>query len=284
MPNTQKSHMINRLPLTGAALKKPLDLAQTGMPAADSIHDVTDVKPKAGRPAFQIVHTVEVDAYEKTSPAINMAKLLRTTKAPSAAAVASALKAKPPKGDNYVGKDRKAAKLSKANAKLEKFTDLKKLIESLTKQAVMVNHKPKITTAPTSGRVKEEERNVSVKAFLYAASQEADGDYHLVFGRDPSLTPEMYMTAEVSGLPPKNDPKFDFKDLSAARKAFKDYFRANLPGTTYDFYRPPRPVQIEGSLFWDASHAQGTRPGPQSLKSRMPVIWEIHPITSIKLG
>ena len=285
MPNAKKSHMIAMLPLTGARLKKPLDLARPGMPSGDSIHDVTEVKPVAGRPAFQILHTTEVDAYEATPTAKKVTKLLKTQKAPSAAAIAAAVKAAPPIGDNYQGSDRKSAKLSKANAKLEKFTDLQKLIASLPKQPVMLNHKPKITTAATSGRVKEEQRNVSVKAFLFAASRENDNDFHLIVGRDPNLTPETYMTMEISGLPPQNNPNFDLKDLSAARKSFKDYFgEAHLPGFAYDFYHPPRPVQIEGSLFWDATHAQGTRPGPQSLKSRMPVIWEVHPVTSIKLG
>ena len=50
---------------------------------------------------------------------------------------------------------------------------------------------------------------------------------------------------------------------------------------TYDFYDPPIPIQVEGSLFFDMSHATGQRPGPQSLKSRMPTIWEVHPISSI---
>jgi len=283
MPNSPKPQIIEMLPLTGAALKKPLDLARTGMPAAGSIHDVTELKPKAGRPAFRILHTTELDTYETTPPATKVPQLLRTKKARSAAAVAAALKAAPPTGDNYLGSARMAAKLSKANAKLEKFADLKKLIDSLPKQTVMENHKPKIDTGPKFGRVKEEQRNVSVKAFLYAASREADNDFHLIVGRDPKLTPEMYMTMEVSGLPPKNNAAFDFKDLKAARSAFKAYFGANLPGFTYDFYHPPRPVQIEGSLFWDATHATGSRPGPPSLKSRMPVIWEVHPVTSIKL-
>jgi hypothetical protein len=280
MPNLQKHQMIQKLPLTGAALKKPLDLARAGMPAGDAIHNVTQVQAKAGRPAFQILHTTETDSYEKAAPKV--AALLKTTKAPSSAAVASALKPAPT-GDNFGGKDRKDAKLSKATAKSkETFTDLQKLIASLPAQTAMVNHKPKIGTGPTSGRVKEEERNVSIKAFLYAASREADNDFHLIVGRDPKLTPETYMTMEVSGLPPQN-PKYDVADLKAARKAFKDYFGANLPGLAYDFYHPPRPVQIEGSLFWDATHAKGTKPGPPSLKSKMHVIWEVHPITSIKL-
>jgi hypothetical protein len=87
------------------------------------------------------------------------------------------------------------------------------------------------------------------------------------------------MTMELSGLPPDNKPSFE--KLNAARDAFKAFFGGDLPGVSYDFYDPPIPVKIEGSLFWDASHAKGSRPGPKSLKSRMPVVWEIHPITKI---
>ena len=149
----------------------------------------------------------------------------------------------------------------------------------------MIAHQPKIGTGATSKRVKEEERNIHVTAFMYAASREADNDFHLIIGRDASATPEMYMTMELSGLPPATSPSFP--QLKAARDAFKKFFKgipgAKLPGLGYDFYHPPVPVQIDGSLFFDMTPASGGRPGPPSLKSRMPVIWEIHPITKIVL-
>jgi hypothetical protein len=87
------------------------------------------------------------------------------------------------------------------------------------------------------------------------------------------------MTMELSGLPPASSAAF--AKLKAARDAFKAFFGGNLPGLAYDFYDPPIPVKIEGSLFWDASHATGSRPGPKSLKSRMPVVWEVHPVSKI---
>ena len=146
----------------------------------------------------------------------------------------------------------------------------------------MIAHKPKITTTAASARVKEENRNVKAKAFLYAASHEDDNDFHLIIGRAPTKSPEMYMTMEVSGLPPTNSPAFPA--LTAARKAFKSFFGAAVPGFTYDFYDPPIPVTIVGSLFFDMSHSTGQRPGPPSLKSRMPTIWEVHPVTAIVLG
>ena len=72
-----------------------------------------------------------------------------------------------------------------------------------------------------------------------------------------------------------------FAKLDTARSAYFEYFGNGLPGTSYDFYDPPREIEIEGSLFWDASHASGGRPGPQRLRPHMPVVWEIHPVTEI---
>jgi hypothetical protein len=38
---------------------------------------------------------------------------------------------------------------------------------------------------------------------------------------------------------------------------------------------------VEGSLFFDMSHATGGKPGPQDLRKDIPTIWEVHPITRI---
>jgi len=104
----------------------------------------------------------------------------------------------------------------------------------------------------------------------------------LIIGRDPTRLPELYLTAEVSGLPPARSAAFPL--IKRARDAFKAFFGANVPLFTYDYYHPPIPVVVEGSLFFDMSHAVGQHPGPVSLKSRMPTIWEIHPVTAISLG
>ncbi|HEU4508130.1 MAG TPA: hypothetical protein VFR78_07835 [Pyrinomonadaceae bacterium] len=210
-----------------------------------------------------------MDEYEKgaTSPTL------------AAKAAAAAL----PKGDSFKGKSRKAAKLSISKAKIETFADLQDLIDSLAPEEDMVHHDPPIGKDSTSNRVEEEERNIRVDAFIYAASREDDNDFHLILGRDPNLTPEVYMTMELSGLPPAS--KASHKKLKAARDAFKKFWNENfdgiLPGRAYDFPDPPVPVRVEGSLFFDITHATGTRPGPKSLKSRMPVIWEVHPISKM---
>ena len=41
-----------------------------------------------------------------------------------------------------------------------------------------------------------------------------------------------------------------------------------LPGLTYDFYDPPIPLEIDGSLFFDLSHVTGGRPGPPPRQDR----------------
>jgi hypothetical protein len=262
-----------RIPLTGAKTPVALNLLQRGMPALDSVHSVVKLKGK-----WNILRTTEVDSYEET-PALQ--KALAGPR-PALAALAAAMKTTAPASDDFTGTARKAAKLSIAQAPIKTSNDLSALIASLAPEDKMIQHNPKITTAATSDRVSEEKRNVRVAAFLYAASRETDNDFHLIIGRDPSKSPEMYMTMELSGLPPATSPAF--ATLDAARTDYKKFFGKNLPGLTYHFYSPPIPVTIEGSLFFDMSHASGTRPGPPSLKSRMPTIFEVHPITSIKLG
>lgn len=155
------------------------------------------------------------------------------------------------------------------------------LIASLPSVDAMV--KLKIPTSATSKRVAQENRNIHVTGFLYAASREADNDFHLIVGDGPNAAQELYMTMEVSGLPPESDPAF--AKMNAARTAYKQFFgESNLPGAGYHFYQPPIPVVVEGSLFFDETHAKGQAPGPPSLKSRMPTIWEVHPVSSITLG
>ena len=43
----------------------------------------------------------------------------------------------------------------------------------------------------------------------------------------------------------------------------------------------PIPVQIEGSLFFDITHATGQKPGPATLRQYAPTIWEVHPLSKI---
>ena len=283
MADLHRIRKVTRLPLTGAKAKAPLYPLQVGMPALDSIHDDSVAfKPKGGRSTYRILRTTETDTYEKTDAALGFAKALRAQKTPATAAIKAAARKPPSTGDQFGGTDRKAAKLSVGSGKTEIFSDISKLIPTLPLHDAMA--KLKIPLGPTSGRVSQEQRNIRLTGFLYAASREADNDFHLIVGRPPTASgPPMFMTMEISGLPPNNNPAF--AAINGARTSYKKFFGAKLPLAGYDYYSAnPIPVVIEGSLFWDATHSTGQAPGPPSLKPNMPTIWEVHPITSIKLG
>jgi hypothetical protein len=237
--------------------------------ATSSVARAQALDEEAAAPAtFRILVTDELDEYDRPAQ----------LEAIDAGAVLEAFT------DNYTGNDRKAAKLAISGAAVENFADLKDLIGSLTPDQQMIDLD--LSTGPNSGRVEQEERNVRLKVFLYAASREKDNDFHFILGRDPEVVGDgaqeepLYMTMELSGLPPRSLPSFE--RLESARQAFKDYLGPNLPGTGYQFYDPPRPVEIEGSLFFDTTHAKGPHPGPQRLRAHIPTIWEVHPISSLE--
>jgi hypothetical protein len=242
-----------------------------GMPGIDSV--VTDRlfnPPTAEGRAYRILRTDEVDPYD---PPIAPADV----PAFGVPFVDARRAARP--GDGFRGNSRKAAKLSIAEAPIEAFGDLPSLIASLTPDRRMSSRRPRISDGPNSDRVNEEKRNIRVRAFLYAASREDDNDFHLIIGSDRSAGPLKCMTMELSGLPPSRSRSY--RRLKETRDAYKAFFGTHLPGTSYDFYDPPIPVDIEGSLFFDIAHATGQKPGPSSLRSFIPTIWEVHPITRI---
>jgi hypothetical protein len=216
------------------------------------------------RTAYRVLRTNQVDEYDL---------------AVSLDVIVPAARRQP--GENFRGTARRVAKISIADAAIEVFDDLKDLIASVPDEADMTAHNPPITVASTSNRVVEERRNVQVRAFLYAASREDDNDFHLIVGRAPNLPP-VYMTMEVSGLPPANHRhRVTLKQARDDYKAFFQHHPFGLPGASYDFYAPPIPVEIEGSLFFDMSHVTGGRPGPRDLRADIPTIWEVHPVTRI---
>lgn len=221
------------------------------------------------RGVYRVIRTTQSDPYDVpiSTAAVAITGMARAARQPA--------------GDAFQGTARRAAKISFSAAPVETFDDLRELIDSFPSESVMTRHRPRITTDARSDRVAEEERNVKVKAFLYAASREDDNDFHLIVGRAPRQAP-MYMTMELSGLPRSSSASF--ATLKQARKDFKTFFAGHplgLPGPSYDFYSPPVPIEIQGSLFFDMSHARGSRPGPNDLRDDMPTIWEIHPVTRI---
>jgi hypothetical protein len=270
------------LSLTGDSLADSLDFARPGMPASDGVYATVAFTPGTGGPTYQILRTTEFDAYESSEQTAAALSQLLQAGALAAAKIEEVLRAQPPVGDDFAGTARKAAKLSIGSGATEKFADVRKLIASLIPDSKMVHHTPPIDRSAASGRVAEEQRNVHLLGYLYAASHENDNDFHLIVGRDPSSMPDTYMTVEVSGLPPSSSAAY--ARLKSARQSFKTFFGVHVPLFTYDYYHPPIPVVIEGSLFFDIEHAIGSHPGPPSLKSRMPTIWEIHPVTEIVLG
>jgi len=245
------AHGVGRPRAASIVARETLTPARTAVAAA--------ARPARAGPSYEILITNQTDPYD----------------APVSHAAAATFGAV---SDDFAGTDRKAAKLAISDAKTEAFDDLKDLIATLVADAKMIKHKLPLKKDASQGRVTEENRNVRVRAFLFAASRENDNDFHLIIGRNPKSS-AMYMTMEISGLPPKKSKSF--KNIQRARDAFKGFFGAKLPGPSYHFYRPPIPVEIEGSLFFDITHAKGGHPGPQDLRPHIPTIWEVHPVTKI---
>src|SRR6266478_2816979 len=159
MPDVRNKTRTSRLLLTGAKAKQPLDLLRPGMPALDSIHDDSVTFKSKGR-TYRILKTTEVDSYETTPTAKALRKVLHGKATPAPDAIAAAAKLSPQRGakpepaaggDNFVGKARKAAKLSKAAAPTETFPDVSKFVASLPALDVML--KLNIPVTANSNRV-----------------------------------------------------------------------------------------------------------------------------------
>ena len=145
----------------------------------------------------------------------------------------------------FRGQDRKGPKTSTAEAEIENFENLRSL----------------------------------VRAWIYAIKYEADQDWHVIIGTDPSTTSKTFFNAEVSGLPSQSSSAFD--TLLKVRQRLANILDNDLPQQGgYHKYEDPIPVLIEGSLFYDIDHAPGVV-GPTGMRPR--TAWEIHPITSLDL-
>jgi hypothetical protein len=181
--------------------------------------------------------------------------------------------------DNFAGIGRKLAKLSLSKAPTEQFDDLRDLVASTRSIGSVSKFMLKPITEADSGRAEFEERNVTVRAFLYAARWASDHDFRLVIGRERHKTHRIFMIAVVSALPDKNSECFS--RLREVRESYKRFFEMYLPGPSYDFYDPPISVDIEGSLFFNFSHVQSST-GPQNLTQHIITRWEIHPLSKIR--
>lgn len=179
----------------------------------------------------------------------------------------------------FRGKDRKGPKTSIAETQnIEDFAELDALIATLPSDDAMRDHQPPIDT-DSNTRFDEEQRNVRVRAWIYAIKYEADQDWHIIAGSDPSKTQQTYFNTEVSGLPSSSTKAF--QPLLEVRQSLADILENDLPsGSGYHSYeKNPIPVIIEGSLFYDIDHAPGVV-GPSGRRPK--TSWEIHPITRLQ--
>jgi hypothetical protein len=256
-----------RLPAASSILAS-FPLAGSAAPAPQGVAPAPAAVPFR---TYQILRSDEVDAKDPTLTSTERNAIV-------ASGVAAATRSM---SDFFGGTARKAAKLSIPDAQTQSFPTIAAIVETLPALEQMKQHDPRIDTHEDSERVAEELRNVAVSAFLYAASREDDNDFHLIVGENPNAGGgEVYITMEVSGLPPADAASSDA--IKTVRDAYKAFFGERLPGRTYDFYNPPIPIKIEGSLFFDMSHANGNSPGPPTLHPFMPVIWEVHPISNLE--
>jgi hypothetical protein len=206
---------------------------------------------------YRILHTAVQDSHEEAQ-----------VKEPSPLTAAAG------SGDRFRGTDRKAAKTSIVPGADTPFADIAALRATLPSDDDMIND-PNISKDASNNRVERERRNVRVRAYLYAVAKEKDNDFHLILGTAEAANRDAMMNSEVSGLP---DAGPFLAPLKMVRDQFKAHFGAALPGSSYDIYDPPIPVDVTGSLFFDLDHPAG-KVGPDPYKPS--TAWEIHPITKI---
>jgi hypothetical protein len=179
--------------------------------------------------------------------------------------------------ERFTGVERKTAKLTPATGKPDIFADLSTLLDSLPPDAEM--QAAKIAKGPDSGRVAQENKVVTVRAFIYAAKLEMSNDYACILGVDPKQ-PARFMMVRVSGLPAADSSSF--AELEKARNQFKAFLGSRglkFPGLGYTKYDPPVPVQVTGSLFFNTAHRPGVV-GPTGMQPQ--TTWEIHPVADLE--
>lgn len=178
-------------------------------------------------------------------------------------------------GDIFAGTDRRVPKTSVATGGLQSYPTIAALRSSFPTDDFMLGLG--ITRAPDSARTSEEQHNVTVGGYIYAASKESDNDFHLIIGDKDCAAGECFINVEVSGLPQDpGDP--NFPTLAAVRSKFLTYFAQQQPSRGYEKFAPPISVSLTGSIFFDVDHPAGAV-GPAGLKPNS--AWEIHPLTDI---
>jgi len=137
---------------------------------------------------------------------------------------------------------------------------------------------PQAKEAVTPFRVAEEQRNVTIPAWIWYVRKESDNDFHVIIGSSADPTAVTYMNVEVSGLPAAaGDP--NYADLQSARQQLAGLIGHDPSGTNYEAFTPPLPVQVTGSLLFDGDHRAG-EVGPVGHQPQ--TTWEIHPVSTIQ--
>lgn len=207
---------------------------------------------------IHVTQTNQVDAAESEEPASSPLKAIS-----------------PSSGDIFAGTDRRDPKTSVAIGGLKSFSSIATLRSSFPTDNFMKGLG--ITRAPDSARTPEEQYNVSVEGYIYAASKERDNDFHLIVGDKDCAAGDCFINVEVSGLP--QDPADpSYPTLAAVRTKFLAYFASQQPSRDYKKFNPPIAVTLTGSVFFDVDHPGGAV-GPAGFKPNS--AWEIHPLTDI---
>jgi hypothetical protein len=199
----------------------------------------------------------------------------------------------PSPGNVFAGNYRKAVKTAifrDASGQIvpaQPVADIPTLLASVPKDDAMRTKYPDMVLDATATpeqklaavpvRVPEEQRNVTIPAWIWYVKKETDNDFHVIVGSSADPTAVTYMNVEVSGLPDTaGDP--NFADLENARQQLLALVKHEPCNTHYEAFTPPHPVTITGSLLFDGDHKPG-EVGPTGHQPQ--TTWEIHPVTAI---
>jgi len=178
--------------------------------------------------------------------------------------------------ERFAGHDRKASKTSIVKAQIEGFKSIPALLKTLPSDDEMRGYDPPISKDQESGRVEEEQRNVSINtAYIFLIYREADNDYHIIIGSNPDTSRAVLMNIEVSGLP--NESSKDYDVMKRVREAIVDKFGKVCSAKKFCINNPVK-ITVTGSLFYDIDHKPGVV-GYKNLKPK--TAWEVHPVSEI---
>jgi hypothetical protein len=188
--------------------------------------------------------------------------------------------AAPTGSEVFKGKFRPEAKTSYSTAPKEPVTVVDSLLNGLPTDAQMTAQHHELVAkdskhANHAARIDREQRNVTVKAWLYWVGSQSDNDYHCILGDTSELSSQtVFMNAEVSGLPTAKSKQQAFVKLrDNLRKLIATARNKNGAFVT------PVPVRVTGSLLWDGEHRNPNNVGPKKpVDIRPKKAWEIHPI------